>query len=131
MSTRCFICVEDTVQGYRGIYCHYDGYPRHVGNILVEFHPGVTDALQIIHGPQIRNFDSDGTIARYGDGTLDDSEVHLDISDALHSGFDYVYLHDPKELRWKCFALDQLFNNIVYEVNIPNNQPSTKETANA
>ena len=117
MSTRCFICVEDDEQGYRGIYCHFDGYPKHVGKLLVEFHPRLSDALQIIHGPQIRNFDSDGTVVRYGDGTLDDSEVYLGLDDALHSGFDYAYLYEDG--RWKCYTKDQLFNGVIHEINIP------------
>ena len=119
MSTRSFICVEDTEQGYRGIYCHYDGYPKHVGRLLVEFHPGVSDALQIIHGPQVRNLDEDGTVVRFGDGTPDDSEVYLSIEDALHSGFDYVYFHDPLELRWKCFTKDQLYNGVIHQIKLP------------
>ena len=120
MSTRCFICVEDTEQGLRGIYCHYDGYPEHVGKILVEFHPGVSDALQIVHGPQVRNFDHDGTIARFGDGTPDDSEVYLSVEDALNSGFDYVYFHHPRELRWVCFGRDRdIYYKIIREYEIP------------
>ena len=123
MSTRSFICVEDTEQGLRGIYCHYDGYPEHVGKILVEFHPGVSDALQIVHGPQVRNFDSDGTIVRFGDGTPDDSEVYLTVEDALGSGFDYVYMHDPRELRWKCYGRQScIYCKIVREFDIPGNK---------
>lgn len=101
MSTRSFICIEDDEQGYRGIYCHYDGYPGHVGKILVEFHNNISAAEFLVHGPQIRNFDHDGTVARFGDGTPDDSEVYLGLEEALDSGFDYVYLFDGK---WNCYT---------------------------
>jgi hypothetical protein len=118
MSTRSFICVEDTVQGYRGVYCHYDGYPSHVGKILAGYHSSMTSALEIVHGPQIRNFDHDGTIVRFGDGTPDDSEVYLGIDDALGSGFDYVYLFEDG--RWKCFGHDRgIYHKITREYDIP------------
>ena len=104
MSTRSFICIEDDEQGYRGIYCHYDGYPKHVGKLLVEFHNSLSAAKAIVHGPQIRNFDHDGTVVRYGDGTPDDSEVVLGIDDAVNNGFDYAYLFSVQENRWMCFS---------------------------
>ncbi len=34
MSTRSFIAVKESDNKYRGIYCHHDGYPEHVGTIL-------------------------------------------------------------------------------------------------
>ena len=34
MSTRCRIAVKDD-DTFRSIYCHYDGYPKYVGNILL------------------------------------------------------------------------------------------------
>lgn len=33
MSTRSYICKSDE-NGVRGVYCHWDGYPEHVGKIL-------------------------------------------------------------------------------------------------
>ena len=104
MSTRSFICIEDAEQGLRGIYCHYDGYPEHVGALLVEYHNHIAAAEMIVRGPQIRNFDHDGRVVRFGDGTPDDSEVYLGINDALDSGFDYVYLYSTQESRWICFS---------------------------
>lgn len=117
MSTRCFICVGDDEQGYRGIYCHYDGYPKHVGRLLVEFHRTYSDALRIIEGSQIRNFDSDGTVVRYGDGATNESNIFSSIVEALSCGFDYLYLYNDG--KWKCFAQDQLFNTVIHEMRIP------------
>ena len=118
MSTRSFICIEDAEQGYRGIYCHYDGYPEHVGRLLVRHHNDLTSAEAIVYGPQIRNFDEDGMVVRYGDGTFDDSEVYLGIEDALKSGFDYAYLYSTEENRWICFRNS---SNII-EVRIPSRE---------
>ena len=120
MSTRSFICIEGLDGGFQGIYCHYDGYPEHVGKILVEHHNSVSAAEAIVNGPQIRNFDHDGTIARFGDGTPDDSETYLELKDALESGFDYAYLYSTQENCWKCFGRKI---GGVYELDIPGNEP--------
>lgn len=36
MSTRSAICIEDAPDKFRGIYCHFDGYPDHVGTTLAD-----------------------------------------------------------------------------------------------
>lgn len=130
MSTRSFICIEDD-EGFRGIYCHYDGYPAHVGKILVEFHNRITAAEALVYGPQIRNFDSDGTVARFGDGSDNDSEVYSTIGEALNGAYDYVYLYSTQTNSWVCYARDRVPYNGIVEVEIPGNQPWLKETANA
>jgi hypothetical protein len=122
MSTRSFICIVGQNGGFQGIYCHYDGYPEHVGKILVEHHNSFSAAEAIITGPQIRNFDHDGTVARFGDGTPDDSETYDTIDEALHNGFDYAYLFSEMDNCWKCFERDCLYNNVIHEVRIPGNE---------
>jgi hypothetical protein len=37
MSTRSWIVLK-TSEHYQGVYCHYDGYPKHVGSLLVRFY---------------------------------------------------------------------------------------------
>ena len=37
MATRSMIW-QETDQGFRGVYCHYDGYPKHVGRTLTEYY---------------------------------------------------------------------------------------------
>ena len=61
-------------------------------------------------------------VVRYGDGTPDDSEVHLGIEDALHSGFDYAYLYSTQENCWKCFERDRFSFKVMHEVSIPGNR---------
>lgn len=123
MSTRSFIGFIDENDKFVGIYSHYDGYPSHVGKILVEHHNSHSAMEAIVYGPQIRNFDHDGTICRFGDGTPDDHEVYDSIDEALSSAFDYVYVFSDQDNCWKCFERDRLYNNVVHEVNIPGNQP--------
>lgn len=129
MSTRSFICVQDDVPGFRGIYCHYDGYPAHVGRLLDGYHNSIEAAHAIIHGPQIRNFDQDGTIARFGVDAPDESEGFLSIEDALNSGYDYAYLFEDG--CWKCFGRDSgIYPRIIREFDIPGRQhKATKEAA--
>jgi hypothetical protein len=118
MSTRAAI-------GYRvgqkifTIYSHYDGYPKHVGKILQEYYPSADKAEQLVHGPQIRNFDHDGTCVRFGDGTVDDHEVNDSPIDAIQ-GYDYLYLFDFTNLQWECYARDGYRNpDVLRHVEIP------------
>lgn len=101
MATRSFICVFEPEQGYRGIYCHYDGYPSHVGRLLVAYHNSLEAANKLIHGTQIRSLIED-TVGRYSSDQEDDSEVFDSIREALDSGYDYAYLFDNGQ--WKCYG---------------------------
>ena len=47
MSTHSAI-VEKTENGYRGIYCHWDGYPEHNGKILQEHYRDPDKVKQLI-----------------------------------------------------------------------------------
>ena len=38
MSTRSLICKETTDHKYIGIYCHHDGYPEGVGEVLINYY---------------------------------------------------------------------------------------------
>jgi hypothetical protein len=92
------------------IYSHFDGYPKHVGKILQEHYASADKAEQLVHGPQIRNFDHDGTCVRFSDGTPhgsdhDSHEVNGSIEEAIE-GYDYLYLFDFTNLQWECYARD-------------------------
>ena len=124
MSTRSFICIEDEHEGYegfRGIYCHYDGYPDHVGRMLKTFHNSITAAEDIVHGSQIRMFRQDGTIERFDEragGPDDESEFYLSMEEALGSGFDYLYVFSLQDNCWKCFAIPATYK-FIEERKIP------------
>jgi hypothetical protein len=87
------------------IYSHYDGYPDHVGLILQAYYKNEYAAKELVYGPQIRNFDHDGTCVRFGDGNVDDHEVHPTPCEAIY-GYDYLYLWDSANEEWACFARD-------------------------
>lgn len=84
------------------IYSHYDGYPSHVGKVLQTYFRSIKLAEELVYdGGHIRSFDSDGTIARYGDGT------HYDRSSTpcqAIEGYDYLYLFDDEKQEWVCFS---------------------------
>lgn len=124
MSTRSAIGFINAVGQFEAIYCHYDGYPKHVGKILVEYHNSIDAAHEITRGADIRNFDHDGTIARYGDG--DGSvQTFASVEEALDNGFDYAYVFNTEHQRWVCYGHDSrpLFNVVEYRI------PGNKATA--
>lgn len=122
MSTRSFIGFRDENGEFFGIYCHYDGYPSHVGKILVEHHNSFAAAEALTNGSHVRNFDHDGTVCRFGQGD-GAAETYEELSDVFHSGYDYAYLYSDQDNCWKCFERDRLFNGVIYEVKIPGNEP--------
>jgi hypothetical protein len=104
MSTRAAIGFALAEGGYTTIYSHYDGYPQHVGKILKQFHSNDSAARSIVRGSHIHHFDHDGVIARFGEG---DGEVEYsqDMLEAIQ-GYDYLYLWDFDQQKWRCFARD-------------------------
>lgn len=84
------------------IYSHYDGYPEHVGKILQTYYRSIERSEELVYGAggQIRSFDSDGTVARYGDGSF---EISATPCEAIQ-GFDYLYLFDSDKREWACFT---------------------------
>jgi len=120
MSTRSFIGYQHNVGEFRGMYCHYDGYPSHVGAILAKHHSSFESLCEIVYGGQIRNFDNDGTIVRFGDEGDDNPESFVNLAEVLNDVYDYAYLFDQGENRWRCFERNR--DLLIEEVNIPVNE---------
>ena len=97
MSTRAAIGYQ-TENGLKLIYSHYDGYPSHVGKMLVTYHNTFEDAKQLTEGHSIRLFKQDGSVERFQDG---DAFYAESVEDGI-DGFDYLYLFDQQEQHWKC-----------------------------
>ena len=100
MSTRSFIGFDNGIR-LEGNYCHYDGYPGHVGMILVQHHNSYEAMRALVKGSQIRNFDHDGTVCRFGDGDPG-VEYANSATEILNSGYDYAYLFGNG--KWRCFT---------------------------
>ena len=124
MSTRSAIGYQFSDDRFNMIYCHYDGYPEHVGKLLVQHWNSFEKCDDLVMGPQIRNFDNDGTCVRFGDGNGEDQfEVYESVDDVLRNGFDYCYVYD-RETGWRCFTHDRLSG--VVEKTIPREGPAAE-----
>lgn len=70
MATRSTIGYETLEGGYRGVYCHYDGYESHMVPILSEMlHAQVAIMVErAIATAGIRTIDTDGNYELFDDG---------------------------------------------------------------
>lgn len=104
MSTRCAIGYTDKETGkLHTIYCHYDGYPSHVGKILKQYHNSAEACRALLVGSHIRNFDNDGTVCRFGEGD-GAAETFDSVAETLNSGYDYVYTFAEFDQNWHCYG---------------------------
>lgn len=110
MSTRSFIGYNNGL--INGIYCHYDGYPEHVGKILKQYHNSFEAMEALVDGPHIRNFDNDGTVCRFGVGD-GGAETYDSVKEALDQGFDYVYLFNGE---WLCYSKRRIGGSLQVEL---------------
>lgn len=123
MSTRSAIGYQFNDDRFNMIYCHYDGYPEHVGMLLKQYWNSFEKCDDLVMGPQIRNFDADGTCVRFGDGDAVAFEAYESINEILSSGFDYCYVYD-RETGWRCFTKR---DGTVVEKTIPSEEPAAEK----
>jgi len=97
MATRANIGIKLENGQYMMIYSHWDGYPRHVGKVLVNHFDSYEKAMELIEGTSIRSFHEGGSYERYEDGEAD---YYNSIEDALFY-VDYVYFFIEK---WRCYT---------------------------
>lgn len=99
MSTRSAIGYP-TDNGFKLIYCHYDGYPGHVGKLLREKFDSLEHAKDLTEGHAIRCFYDTGVIERFDDGEAFFAES---VQEGIN-GFDYLYFYDAEKAGWRCFG---------------------------
>ena len=118
MATRSTIGIIDNRTGVvTSIYCHWDGYPEHNGEILVKHwsDPAKIQALMALGslsslGEEIGekhdfNTKSQSYCTAYGRDrgeTQVGSQTHNSLGEFLDNGEEYNYLWDG--VRWNCFA---------------------------
>lgn len=137
MATRSAIIVHDGHhQNYRGIYCHWDGYPEYNGTTLLQYYTNPDKVAELISlgnlsslGPEIGEkhaFDArDESICTFyardrGEedqearsfATLEEAFSHYD-----HCGCEYLYVFHPNDYEdWACFTVtDKNYINL-YDV---------------
>lgn len=113
MATRSFIATRTPDGTYRGVYCHWDGYPGHVGRILRDHYADPDKLATLIDhgdisilGPEIgtaHDFDAhpDDQTTFYGrdrgdhhTGPTTRATRRAMIRHAERCGCEYFYLHD-------------------------------------
>lgn len=124
MSTRAAIGfhVGDEVHT---IYCHYDGYPEHVGCILQTHHRSAELAKELVYGVggHIRSLEPDGTVDRFGEGLY---EIFRTPCEAV-CGFNYLYIFNNEKQEWVCFVQRYPAPSLK-QINIPTNIPPSNFT---
>ena len=137
MGTRSAIVVHDGHhQNYRGIYCHWDGYPEYNGMILLEHY---TDPNKVSELMALGNLSSlgdnigekhafdnrDETVctAYFRDrGEEDQEALEFGSLDEIfdhynHVGCEYVYIFHPNDYEdWACYEIDSRKYINLYDV---------------
>ena len=114
MGTRSFIAVKEGDQ-FKGVYCHWDGYPEGVGATLAKHYINEAQAFELINK---------GDMSSLGP-TLNECEFYTDRGEKLNistlatesqvaskakgCGCEYVYI--LKDGAWVCTALYEDYNN--------------------
>jgi len=98
MATRSYIGKRLEDGKIRYIYCHFDGYPSHNGEILVEYYSTEDKVTGLI---DLGDMSSLGPVLSecrvYDDGNLSIG----DMGDFLDGNVSYYYLFENNE--WQCF----------------------------
>jgi hypothetical protein len=145
MATRCKIGVADMTRGIRSIYCHWDGYPEHVGKMLLKHYNTAQARDELIALGHLSSLGSkigekhpfsphDAGISGlqheelYGDWcTAYGRDRNDDNTQAEHyatgarfarctAGEEWVYLWHPLNEQWMCKAADDVKYRPVADV---------------
>jgi hypothetical protein len=118
MSTRSLIAIENENYNYDVIYCHWDGYPSHVGNMLVSNY-NTED--------KVKNLVSNGAISSLGQ-TLKETTFFKDRGEdivikenisydelrdyAKDSWVDYLYVYFIDKECWQYSIVEENFGHM-------------------
>jgi hypothetical protein len=126
MATRSAIIVHDgTHRNYRGIYCHWDGYPEHNGVVLLQHYTDPDKVAELISlgsvsslGPEIgekHDFDSrDMNVCTFYGRDRGEEDVGATEFETLEqavdyydrSGCEYIYVFHPNDYEdWGCYTI--------------------------
>ena len=106
MSTRAIVSVRRADESYAAVYLHFDGYPEHTGEILMQHYNDQSAAESLVDGGDLRCLDRPtGEAERYSDGDppaiLPNNGSLIDF--ARNCGVQYVYVFDDGT--WSCKKL--------------------------
>ena len=113
MATRSLIGIKlgDIV---KTIYCHWDGYPEHNGQLLVNNYTSPSAVFDLLELGDLSALDETPAkcTAYHRDrkepwGMVEPREIAYDELDAVAKDYDaeYVYIYND-EFEWECYSLD-------------------------
>ena len=119
MSTRSIIAIEHSdcsETQYLSIYCHFDGYPSHVGEILKKFYDTTDKVKELLKLGDISYLDEDTgeAYAYHRDMKRDYSGPRTRKYSSLlqDDGVDYIYTFDGDY--WECYKTGTRTNVKLY-----------------
>lgn len=76
-------------------HSHYDGYPEHLGHILIDHYSSTEAVERLMVAGEIRSFETNGAFDQFEDS----QESYMTTMKKLinMSGYDYTYMWDGKE----------------------------------
>jgi hypothetical protein len=114
MATRSLIGINLNNGITKIIYCHWDGYPEHVGKLLMNYYNSPSAVFDLMELGDLSSLDatSDSCTAFHRDrnepwGMVEPRDVSTSELDAVAKdyGVDYVYIYND-EYEWECSRLD-------------------------
>ena len=102
MSTRSIIAVTSDAGGVYSAYCHFDGYPEHIGKVLLAHYAGHDAAMSMVKGGDMSSIADDGAVEYLKDDEAGECVFWQEEEDLLVGGkveqdFDdceYMYFFD-------------------------------------
>lgn len=76
-------------------HSHYDGYPQHVGHVLIGHYSSTEAVERLMDAGEIRSFETDGTFDQFDD-SQESYVVRIHELENM-DGYDYTYLWNGKE----------------------------------
>jgi hypothetical protein len=114
MATRSLIGINLDNGITKVIYCHWDGYPEHNGQLLVDNYTSPSAVFELMELGDLSNLDTTpaGCKAYHRDrkepwGMVEPRDINTSELDAVSKdyGVDYVYTYND-EFEWECSRLD-------------------------
>ena len=109
MSTRSMIAFQDADDSCYAVYCHFDGYVSHMGDMLVRHFNSMDKAVDLVNEGELRSLteNSNGEVVlEHFEANFDEREIEyydntIDMLNAFHnSDREYIYLWDDTVEAW-------------------------------
>ena len=96
MSTRCTITV-----GHRAVYCHFDGYPEHTGELLNNNYNSKDKANELVDNGDMSQLGHSIATTRFYGPPYDKAMTPEEAADL--QGISYRYVYNEETNYWECY----------------------------